>query len=733
MKEPARYRTRSGRAPRARVHADSSPIGRRQARIAALRTLGVVLGILLVFGIGVDAYGQSFVGSLPRVAGLDSTAFSGDALLYDRNGQLLADLGQRGDRRVNVPLSQVSPKVTQATVAVEDKNFWTNPGFDVEGIGRAAVSNLHNRNIVGGGSTITQQLAKQLFLSPDQTLDRKLKELVLAYQLNQTYSKDQILELYLNKSYYGEQQYGIQAAARTFFLKDARDLDLAQSALLAGLPQAPDQWSPIRHPEAAKLRQKDVLDAMVRAGYATSDEARAAYQEKLDIHPPVNNFLAPHFVQYVIGELERLGFKPGQQQMLVKTTLDYGKQQLAEQVLRENLDANRGRDRGGLLSSALVSMDPRTGQVVSYVGSPGFGTEGGQQDFVGMVPRNLGSSVKPFTYLDLINARKATMDTPIADSPSPFQLPGYRVENYDKRSHGVQPLRVALASSLNIPAVKAELAVGVPGLVEFYRGLGMFPRMPTDQVDDHGSVIYSTTSSVNDYGPSLTLGGYPITLLEEVSALSVIAGMGVYHQPETIQQVTDLKGKVLYEANPEKGKRQVVDPAAAFITAQILSDDANRAPIFGYGTPLHMGDRHSAAKTGTTENYKDALTIGFTPDLATVVWVGDILGINNTMTYGSDGVYVAAPAWHRFMTEALKGVPDRWYDPPPDVTKAGNSWFFKDTLKVDKLPNDNPVLKPTQSDYGVPGDPGTGPVRVDSQGHPPMPGGPPVGFANSGQ
>src|SRR5918912_744926 len=189
MKEPARYRTKSGRAPRARVHAGWSPIGRRRARNALLRTLGVVGGILLVVGIGVDAYAESFLGSLPSVTGLDSAAFKGDALVYDRNGQLLADLGEGGDRRVNVQLDQISPKLVQATVAIEDKNFWTNPGFDLEGIARAAVTNLQSRSIVGGGSTITQQLAKQRFLNTDQTLDRKLKEVVLAYRLNQTYSK----------------------------------------------------------------------------------------------------------------------------------------------------------------------------------------------------------------------------------------------------------------------------------------------------------------------------------------------------------------------------------------------------------------------------------------------------------------------------------------------------------------------------------------------------------------
>lgn len=667
---------------------------------------------MLVLGVVGDAYATSFLDSLPSVSGLDSAGFRGDTLIYDRQGVLLADFGNQGDHRLNVNLDQVSPRLIQATVAIEDRTFWTNPGFDPQGILRAALANLTRRQIVGGGSTITQQLAKQLFLTPDQTYERKLKEVALAYRLNRTYSKRQILELYLNQNDYGEQQYGVQAASLTYFHRPAKELDLAQSALLAGLPQSPSLYDPVVHFQAAKARQLEVLEAMVRAGYITAEQAQQAYAEPLQVFSPVNVSLAPHFVEYVKSELERLGFKAGQQQLLVTTTLDYGKQQLAETVVRDNLSQNLYRDRGGQLNSALVSLDPRTGQILAYVGSPDIHAPGGQYDYVGSDQyRNPGSSLKPFTYAAAISQRRITMDTPIADSPSPLVVPpgpGYgelKVYNYDRRSHGVQPARVALASSLNIPAVKVELAVGVPSVLEYYRQVGL---RPLGQDGD-------PQAPPTQYGPTLTLGGHAVRLLDEATAYAVIADLGMYHPPEAILKVTDVKGHVLYQADPHRGERRAMDPGVAFIVASILSDDNNRALIFGHNSPLHLVERHSAAKTGTTDSFKDALTAGFTPDLVTVVWVGDTLGITHTMSAGSDGVYVAAPAWHRFMVQALQGVPDHWYDPPSDVVKGpGNSWYLKDATQVAGLPGDQPTPSPSPTDYGIPPDPGTGPVLQPS-------------------
>jgi membrane peptidoglycan carboxypeptidase len=688
-------------------------MGRRRSRTAVIRILGVLLGLTLVGGLAVGVYAESFLGSMESVSGLDSTGFQGDTLISDRNGQLLADYGEGGNHRVNVAIDQISPKLVDATVAVEDKNFWTNPGFDPEGIIRAALNNFRSRSIVGGGSTITQQLAKQRFLTSRQTLDRKLKEIVYAYQLNRTYSKQKILELYLNLSYYGEQQYGVQAASQTFFGKNAKDLDLAQAAMLAGLPQAPEQWSPVAHWQAAKIRQKQVLDAMVRVGSATPEAALAASQENFDVHPPITKYLAPQFVAYVKTELEQLGFKPGQQQLVVKTTLDLGKQQLGEQVVRDAWNSNKYRDKNGVLSAAMVSMDPKTGQILVYVGNPGGDTAKGWFDFVDGVALNPGSSVKPYTYAAAIAARKATMDTPILDGPSPFQaIPGYQVNNFVHKAYGVQPLRVAFANSLNISAVKTELAVGVPQTLAFYRNMGLKP------IDFKGD----PNGADSEYGPSLTLGSNAITLLQHVAGISTFADLGVYHQPEAILQVSDATGKVLYQADPNRGRRQAIEPGVAFIVSSILADDNNRALVFGRGTPLHLNDRHAAAKTGTTETFHDALTVGWTPDLATVVWLGGTLGKDDTMcNCNSDAVYVAAPAWHKFMEAALKTVPDSWYQPPSDVIKgANNSWFLQDAPRIDHLPNDNPIASPGPN-YGVPNDPGTGPVKAGGQPGQPVP------------
>src|SRR6202048_4591792 len=266
---PEKSTTKGGHRPRARIHAAWSPIGQKMRRTAMVRGLGAVLAVLLVIGLAADAYAQSFFDSLPPIGGLDSAAFAGDTIITDRNGVLLADVGNHGDHRLAVKLKDVAPVMVQATVAIEDKGFYTNPGFDIPGIIRAIFDNLRAGHIVGGGSTITQQLAKQQFLTPDQTVGRKIKELALAYELNQAYTKDKIMELYLNKSFYGSQSYGVEAAAEGYFHISASKLDLAQASVLAGLPQAPTEWNPVLNPDAARLRQTEVLQAMVRSGYIT--------------------------------------------------------------------------------------------------------------------------------------------------------------------------------------------------------------------------------------------------------------------------------------------------------------------------------------------------------------------------------------------------------------------------------------------------------------------------------
>ena len=707
---PETIKTKGGHRPRARIHADWSPIGQRLRRNATLRIVGVLLGLLLVVGLAADAYAQSFFDGLPSIQGLDSAVFAGDTVITDRNGVILADVGNHGDHRLAVKLKDIAPVAIQATVAIEDRGFYSNPGFDSAAIIRAAYDNLRAGHIVSGASTITQQLAKQQFLTPDQSVERKLKELALAYELSQAYSKDQIMELYLNKSFYGSQSYGIEAAAQGYFHVPASKLDLAQSAVIAGLPQAPTEWNPVLHPDAAKLRQAQVLQAMVRSNFISQADMDKAVAEKLVYNSPVNSFKAPHFVDYVLAELRQLGFKPGVQQLYVRTTLDYKKQVIGEQVVRSNLASNVWRDRAGQLSSGLIAEDPKTGEILVMVGSPNYNASAGQINYT-TIYRNMGSSMKPYTYGAVINARAATVDTPVYDGPSPLiykdAYSTTKFYNYDGRTHGVLPLKKAMGNSLNIAAVKVELSIGVPSVLNYMRNLGVTPRYAAP------NGTYDINAPPTTYGPSLTLGGYPITLLQHVGGMATYADMGVYHTPESILAVTDSHAQILYQTHANQRARQALDPGVAYIMAQIMSDDQNRCMIFGCNSALHWSDRQVAAKTGTTDNFKDAVTIAFTPDIAAAIWVGDIKNNNYTMVYGSDGVFVASPGMHTFIARVLAGVPgNRWYTKPADVVGGpGNSWFLSDTRSIAKLPGDNPP-KPTPKPpvYVVPADPGTGPV-----------------------
>jgi len=709
---PEKITTKGGHKPRARIHAGWSPIGQHHRRVAVLRALGAAVAVLLVLGFAADAYAQSFFDSLPSIRGLDSSTFEGDTVLTDRGGgTLLARIGNEGNHRQAVRLKDINQIMITATVDIEDKGFYTNPGFDSMAILRAIYDDLRTGHIVSGASTITQQLAKQQFLTPDQTYSRKLKELALAYELSQTYSKDQIMELYLNKSFYGSQSYGIEAAAQSYFHTSAAKLDLAQAAVLAGLPQAPTQWNPVLHPDAAKVRQAQVLQAMARNGDISVDAMNAALTEKLTYYAPINTFLAPHFVDYVQDELRQLGFQPGLQQLNVRTTLNWNLQSAGESIVRSNLAANLYRDRGGLLSSAMVAEDPRTGDILVMVGSPDYNAHvNGGEINLATTPRNMGSSMKPYTYGAVINARVATVDTPIYDGPSPLiykdAYSTTKFFNYDGKSHGVLPLKKAFANSLNICAVKAELSIGVPSVLAWMRNLGMQP-------------VYTSPNGVKDpnaapdvYGPSLTLGGYPITLLQHVSGIATYANMGVYHSPEAILQVSDSHGKVLYKSNADQRARLAIDPGVAYIMAQIMADDNNRALIFGPNSALHWKNHMVAAKTGTTDNFKDAVTVAFNPVLAVGLWVGDILGINHHMGPNSDGVFVASPGVHLFVDKALSGQPaNLWYSKPPDVVPGpNNSWYLTGTTSINQLPGDNPPSPtPKQVNLTPPPDPGTGP------------------------
>jgi membrane peptidoglycan carboxypeptidase len=725
---PEKIKTKGGHQPRARIHADWSPIGQRLRRNATLRVIGVLLALMLVVGLAADAYAQSFFDSLPSIQGLDSAVFSGDTVITDKKGVILADVGDQGNHRLAVKLKDIAPVAVQATVAIEDRGFYSNPGFDTSAIIRAAYDNLRAGHIVSGASTITQQLAKQQFLTPDQSISRKLKELALAYELSQAYTKDQIMELYLNKSFYGSQSYGIEAAAEGYFHIHASQLDLAQASVLAGLPQAPTEWNPVLHPDSAKVRQTEVLQAMVRSNFITQADMDKAVAEKLVYHAPINSFKAPHFVDYVLTELRHLGYQPGIQQLTVKTTLDYHMQLIGEKAVRDTLAYDLGghapansasysqyignADPNGKLSAGLVAEEPKTGQILVMVGSPNYNAFGGQYNWT-TTPRNMGSSMKPYTYAAVYSARAATVDTPVYDGPSPFiYKDAYNTTkfyNYDRTSHGTLPLKQAMGNSLNIAAVKVELSIGVPAVLTYMRGVGVLPRYS----GPNSTGAYQTAAPTGVYGPSLTLGGYPITLLEHVGGMATFADYGVYHTPESILQVTDSHANVLYVTHPAQRARQAMDPGVAFIMAQTMSDNNNRSRIFGVNNPINFTNHTVASKTGTSEEFKDVATIGFTPDLAAAMWVGDILSSQHTMNPNYDSVYVVTPGYHAFMEAALAGFPARhWFNPPADVVAGpNNSWFLTDTRSIAKLPGDSaPKKSPKPVPFVVPPDPGTGPV-----------------------
>jgi len=646
---------------------------RRRRRRALQRNL--IVGFLVIITlplVTVPALAAQTVGDLPAVNGLSSSGLPQDMLIYDRNGNLLADVGDQGDHRIVVPLSYISPNLINATIAVEDHSFYSNNGVDLGAVIRAALADYSHHGIKQGGSTISQQLVKQLFIGPhpDNSLQRKAKEAALALELNRRYSKSQILEMYLNTIFYGSQTYGIEAAARSYFQTSAHDLNLAQASMLAGLPQAPTQYNPLINLAAAKKRQHDVLTAMVDNHYITQKDADAAYAVKLDIHPPINHFEAPYFVDYVLKTL-RTQYKilPGDRRgYRVYTSLDLNLQHLAEQVVRDQI-AQKG-NYYNFHDAALVSMDPKTGEILAMVGGADYNRPGGWINMAD-TPRQPGSTFKIYTYTAAIASRKFNMITPILDAPLVFPTWGgtsgfepYIPLNYDLRYHGVLPLKMAMGNSMNIPAIKTELRVGIPNVLDMARRMGVTHlNMPDD-----------------NYSLSLTLGGYEVTPVDMATGAATLADMGTRHMPAPIVSIKDASGRDVFTYDPSKNTFQAVSPEVAFIIAAIMSDDKNRCLEFGCHGDLTLPGRQVAAKTGTTQLFKDNWTLGFTPTLATAVWIGN--PDNTPLSHNSTGIVGAAPIWHKFMQQALAGTPDQWYAKPAGVHQVGANYFLPGTENV---------------------------------------------------
>src|SRR5215472_5229039 len=474
MRSPSRTtRTRGGRRRASAFHAAQRA---RRWRRAALRAATVVAAAAVALVAIVGAVTPGLGGLQAADRGLLLQPLPSDTLLYDRSGQVvIADLHPPGYQHYELPIDAMGRYLPMATVAIEDASFWNEPGVSPRSMARAALTDAHAHAVIEGGSTITQQLVKQRLVGGDPSLGRKLREAALALRISTEFSKPQILDMYLDATFYGNTAYGAETAARIYFHRPAAELDLAQAALLAGLPQSPTRLDPLTHWADAKERQREVLDAMVRVHDITPAEAAQASAE--DLSPPGHLFgpvavdLAPAFVSYVTRELER---RFGSDAVLrsglrVVTSLDWNLQQLGQDAVTEAVNANRWRS---LTDGALVSIDPQTGQVLALVGSAGYRTSGEEYDMAAGPPRNPGSAFKMFTYTAAISSRRFTMVTPIEDQPITVRLPGsapYSPENYGQHYYGACRVQECLGNSLNVPAVQVEVGTGIAAVVDAAR------------------------------------------------------------------------------------------------------------------------------------------------------------------------------------------------------------------------------------------------------------------------
>lgn len=632
---------------------------------------------------------RMLMADLPAPGELVTRAAHDATKIYDRRGRLLVEvLDPRAGRRTRVDLADVAPVLRQAVIAVEDAGFYSHPGVEARGIARAAWQMLRAGRVVSGGSTITQQLARAVLLSDDErgrrSLLRKLRESVLALRITAAYDKDTVLELYLNEVYFGQLAYGVEAAARTYFAAPARDLDLAQAAMLAGLIQSPAVYNPLVAWDAAKARQGVALDLMVGAGFVSRAEADLALAEPLRLAAGDGPLHAPHFSTYVRSLLEQ---RYGADAVLsgglhVVTTLDLDLQHAAETAVRDQMaDLNTprpGRPDHNAHSAALVAVDPATGDVVAMVGSADYfdaSIDGAVN--VALARRQPGSAIKAITYAAAFDtSRWGTRAAAPGDDPTRPRLPftpatvlsdvatafttregePYRPMNYDRTWHGPISLRRALATSSNMVAVKVLDAVGVDAMIDTAQALGI-----------------TTVGDRERYGLALTLGGGEVTLLDLTSAYAGFAEQGRRVSPRAILAVLDGPTFARHRetadwpgvADTPPGP-QAVPPAVADLITDILSDDLARLPAFGEHSVLEL-DRPAAAKTGTTTDFRDNWTVGYTPDLSAGVWVGNA---DNTPMEHTSGITGAGPIWHAFMTAALRGRPARDFPRSSEVVTA---------------------------------------------------------------
>ena len=589
--------------------------------------------------------------------------------IYDRDGRLLHEIiDPSAGKRTYVPISQISRYLQLATVATEDRNFYAHTGFDPIALARAIFYILQEREVVSGASTITQQVARNILL-PDEvterTASRKIKEIVLATELTRRYTKDEILEIYVNNNNYGNLAYGVDAAARTYFGTTAANLTLAQASFLAGLPQLPSVYDPFHGGrDAALKRHKVVLGLMVEAGFITQDEADAAAAE-MDAYgfPPIYTDVipAPHFVVYVRQWVEKeLGpdalYKGAG--LRIHTSLDRDLQQIAEEEVRNGVATLADRN---VSNGALVAIEPATGHILAMVGSADFYDEANDgQVNVTLRCRQPGSAIKPLTYLAAFE-KGWTPATIVWDIPTTYTDTAgniYEPVNYDGKFRGPVSVRTSLANSLNIPAVKALEFVGVDGLLDVASRMGATSIVsPQLECPDYP---YDTRPY---YGLALTLGGGEMKPLDLTAAYATLANGGLSMPPTPILWVETTGGEVLIDNREPKGK-QTVAPELAYLISNILSDTQARCLVFACPNNLELPDRPVAAKTGTTNDNRDAWTVGYTPDLAAGVWIGNNDNSEMTGVAGSSG---AAPIWNAFMRRAHENIQPLSFPRPAGV------------------------------------------------------------------
>ncbi len=578
--------------------------------------------------------------------------------IYDRDGELLYDVFA-DQRRTPVTLDQIPDHLKNATIAIEDKNFYKHGGFDPTGFFRALYNIVVHRRLQGG-STLTQQLVKNVLLTPQRTIPRKIKEFILAIQIENRYSKDEILQMYLNESPYGGTAWGVEAAAETYFDKPVSELNLIESAILAGLPQRPSAYSPFGDdPKAYIDRTQAVLRRMREDGYITPEQEKTAVKQLDEVEFATEglNFKAPHFVMYVKKQLEEVyGQRVVEQGGLkVTTTLDYRIQEEAQKAVTEEIAKVESLH---ITNGAAIVLDPNTGEILAMVGSKNYN----DPDYDGKVNvtlslRQPGSAIKPVTYVTALK-RGYTASTFLMDSPTTFPggqgLPDYKPVNYDGQFHGPLQARYALGNSINVAAVKMLAKVGLKNMLATGYEMGL-------------STLEPTTENLRRLGLSVTLGGGEVRLLELAQAYSAFANSGLRVEPISILKVEDQNGRVLEEHKPVSGKR-VLSEGEAFVISHILSDNNARMLTFGAHSAIAISGRQVAVKTGTTNDKRDNWTIGWTPQIVAGVWVGN--NDNSPMTQVASGVSGAAPIWRRVILAALRDKPNIGFSVPGGVVTA---------------------------------------------------------------